>query len=42
MTARQRWACGRVRTVRIGDVLYAISDNHVTAYRWDDFSEIGR
>jgi len=29
------------RTVRIGDVLYAVSDNSVTAYRLSDLSEIG-
>ncbi|WP_328349806.1 beta-propeller domain-containing protein [Mycobacterium sp. NBC_00419] len=27
-----------IRTVRIGDVLYAVSDNHVTAYNLADFS----
>lgn len=31
-----------LRTVRIGDVLYAVSDDHVTAYSLSDFSEIGR
>ena len=31
-----------VRTVRIGDVLYAVGDTSVTAYRLDDLSEIGR
>ena len=31
-----------LRTVRIGDVLYAVSDDHVTAYSLTDFSEIGR
>lgn len=30
------------RTVRIGDVLYAIGEDHVTAYRLDDLSEVGR
>ena len=30
------------RTVRIGDVLYAIADDHVTAYSLTDLSEIGR
>lgn len=30
------------RTVRIGDVLYAIGDDHVTAYRLGDLTEIGR
>ncbi len=31
-----------VRTVRIGDVLYAVGDTSVTAYRLDDLAEIGR
>ncbi len=31
-----------LRTVRIGDVLYAVSDDRVTAYSLTDFSEIGR
>ena len=31
-----------LRTVRIGDVLYAVSDDHVTAYSLTDFSEVGR
>lgn len=31
-----------VRTVRIGDVLYAVGDTSVTAYQLDDLSEIGR
>ena len=31
-----------LRTVRIGDVLYAVSDDHVTAYSLTDLSEIGR
>jgi len=31
-----------IRTARIGDVLYAVSDSHVTAYRLSDFSEITR
>lgn len=31
-----------LRTVRIGDVLYAIGDDHVTAYSLTDLSEIGR
>jgi uncharacterized secreted protein with C-terminal beta-propeller domain len=30
-----------VRTVRIGDVLYAVGDTSVTAYRISDLSEIG-
>jgi uncharacterized secreted protein with C-terminal beta-propeller domain len=30
-----------IRTVRIGDVLYAVSDNQVTAYSLTDFSKIG-
>lgn len=30
------------RTVRIGDVLYAIGEDHVSAYRLSDLSEIGR
>ena len=29
------------RTVRIGDVLYAVGDTSVTAYRLSDLSEIG-
>ena len=29
------------RTVRIGDVLYAITDSHITAYRLSDLGEIG-
>lgn len=31
-----------LRTVRIGDVLYAVSDDHVTAYSLTDLSEISR
>ena len=31
-----------VRTVRIGDVLYAVGNTSVTAYRLDDLAEIGR
>lgn len=31
-----------VRTVRIGDVLYAVGDTSVTAYRLSDLAEIGR
>ncbi len=31
-----------LRTVRIGDVLYAVGDSTVTAYRLSDLSEIGR
>jgi len=31
-----------IRTARIGDVLYAVSDNHVTAYRISDLTQIGR
>lgn len=31
-----------LRTVRIGDVLYAIGEDEVTAYSLTDFSEIGR
>ena len=31
-----------LRTVRIGDVLYAVSDDTVTAYSLTDFSEISR
>ncbi|WP_313676916.1 beta-propeller domain-containing protein [Mycolicibacterium sp.] len=31
-----------LRTVRIGDVLYAVGDTSVTAYRISDLSEIGR
>lgn len=31
-----------LRTVRIGDVLYAITDTSVTAYRIGDLAEIGR
>jgi uncharacterized secreted protein with C-terminal beta-propeller domain len=30
-----------LRTVRIGDVLYAVGDASVTAYRLSDLSEIG-
>ena len=30
------------RTVRIGDVLYAVGEDHVTAYSLADLSEIGR
>ena len=30
-----------LRTVRIGNVLYAVGDTSVTAYRLDDLSEIG-
>jgi hypothetical protein len=30
-----------LRTVRIGDVIYAVGDNGVTAYRLSDLSEIG-
>lgn len=29
------------RTVRIGDVLYAITDSHITTYRLTDLTEIG-
>jgi hypothetical protein len=29
------------RTVRIGDVLYAISDSSVTAYNISDLTQIG-
>lgn len=31
-----------LRTVRIGDVLYAVGDTSVTAYRLSDLTEIGR
>jgi uncharacterized secreted protein with C-terminal beta-propeller domain len=31
-----------LRTVRIGDVLYAVGDTSVTAYRVSDLTEIGR
>jgi hypothetical protein len=31
-----------LRTVRIGDVLYAVSDDQVTAYSLTDLSEISR
>lgn len=30
-----------IRTMRIGDVLYAVSDNSVTAYSLTDFSKLG-
>lgn len=31
-----------IRTARIGDVLYAVTDSNVTAYRLSDLSEVGR
>lgn len=31
-----------LRTVRIGDVLYAVCEDHVSAYSLTDFSEVGR
>lgn len=31
-----------IRTARIGDVLYAVTDSYVTAYRLSDLTEVGR